>query len=118
MVPGRAPIHSRRMLISDPCLSPRQNHLRDLLSEVSERCYHAGWLFETEYEVWRLLEEPRGWGHCAPADLEGILGEIRAVSSELGEWIVWSDSDRCDNEAIDIVSWRERYAQWRSANPA
>jgi hypothetical protein len=100
-------------LIADPCLSSSQLRLRDLISDVSEACYYAGWMSDPEFEVWRLLTEGGRWGHGRADELAPILREVATESERQRVWIVWSDRAGCDNEPIDLELWKARYASWR-----
>ncbi len=101
-------------LILDPCLTPEQHRLRDLISEVSETCSYAGWAGDTEFEVWRLATEGGTWGHCSADELETQLAEALALAKELGVWVTWSDRSGCDNEPVRLPDWQIRYATRRA----
>jgi hypothetical protein len=104
-------------LLNDPCLSLEQHRLRDLISDVSEACWHAGWLDGAEYGVWRLATEGGTWGDCSANDVERQLANAHTISERLGEWIVGADQADCDHIAVDLAQWESRYAVWRAANP-
>lgn len=106
------------MLIADPCLSPAQSHLRDLISEISEKCWFAGWMDGTEFEVWRLATAGGEWGRGSAAGLEAELREATALARDLGVWLVWSDRVDCDQEPIGLMEWRGRYDAWASRDIA
>ena len=103
-------------LIEDPCLTAEEQHLYDLMSEISERSWYAGWLIGTEFEVWRLAHEGGTWGRGASSELGEDLREIRALSERLQRWIVRPDQPRegCDAESIPLTSWETMYDAWRS----
>jgi hypothetical protein len=98
------------------CLTADEGRLPDLMSEVSEDCWHAGWLSNTENEVWRLVVEGGAWGQCDSAYLANLLARIRDLSLQLDAWTVDADRDGCDNKAIDLGTWRRDYARWRQAS--
>jgi hypothetical protein len=100
-------------LINDPCLTVEQQALRNLISEVSERCWYAGWLHDAEFDVWRLMTEGGEWGRCASGDLDGLLAEIRDLSERLGVWITWNDRRKdCDHEPVSLGAWTKRFEVW------
>lgn len=89
-------------MIVDPCLTPDQHRLRDLISDISETCWYAGWLSETEFDVWRLATEGGSWGRCSAAEIEGQVAEVMRLAKELGVW-----------------DWQVRYDAWkRTARPS
>ena len=104
-------------LINDPALTPEEHHLRDPMSEISERCWFAGWEDETEFEVWRLAAEGGSWGRSSAIELARELDVIRAFAEEIDRWIVWRtpETPSSDHEALVLVDWRERYAAWNAS---
>jgi hypothetical protein len=70
-------------LINDPALTPEEHHLRDLMSEISERCWYAGWMGNTEFQVWRLATEGGSWGVSTALELVGELEAVRTLAEEL-----------------------------------
>jgi hypothetical protein len=103
------------MLIRDPCLSTEQHRLRDLISDVSESCLYAGWAGDAEFHVWRLATEGGNWGHCSATEVRERLVDAIGLAHALGQWIVWSEKDGCDNGPVDLTDWKHRYAVWMSA---
>jgi hypothetical protein len=65
--------------------------LGELMSDISERCYYAGWLGGTEYFVpvlcRRALEtnnaQPWGHGEVTPNDAKSLTD----ISDKLGNWV-------------------------------
>lgn len=100
-------------MIVDPCLTPDQHRLRDLISDMSETCWSAGWLEETEFDVWRLATEGGTWGRCSAAEIDAQLAEVITLSKELGVWVVWSGRPGCDNEPVPLSDWQVRYNAWK-----
>ena len=79
------------MLVNDPSLTPEEQRLRDLMSEISEASYYACWMRDTEFEVWRLATEGGVWGRSTAAELQQALEMISALAQNLGKWIVWRE---------------------------
>jgi hypothetical protein len=117
MTSRRHTARTRPILIDDPNLTPEEHHLRDLMSDISEACYSAGWLSETEFDVWRLATEGGTWGRGDATELQEELAQIMALSRQLGRWIVWFDTKGSDHQAIDLDEWKRRYHEWRTAQP-
>ena len=77
---------------SEGSFSEQQIELYELMSEISEDCYCAGWMMGLEYAIWGALQD---------GDLRYGMGEMdaaslmrcRALSLTLGGWIVWVDDD-------------------------
>ena len=72
------------MLVNDPSLTPEEQCLRDLMCEISEASYYAGWMRDTEFEVWRLATEGGVWGRSTAAELQQALEVISALAQKLG----------------------------------
>jgi hypothetical protein len=102
------------MLVNDPSLTPQEQRLRDLMSEISEASHSAGWMLDTEFEVWRLATEGGVWGRSTAAELQQLLEEASGLAQKLGKWIVWRDGPDSDTRAIDLAEWRRLYADWRA----
>jgi hypothetical protein len=97
----------------DECLSPDEQLLRDLISDVSQVCYAAGWMADAEFNVWRLATEGGNWGWVAASAVRTQLDQALGLASAIGRWVVWSEESGCQHEAIDMLDWKARYATWR-----
>jgi hypothetical protein len=105
-------------LMVDPCLTAAEHRLRDVISEVSEKAYYAGWMQDAEFEVWRLAHEGGTWGHGTAEELASLLGEGMDLANQLDRWIVWSQLDEeCDNQAMPLSDWKRQYTSWREGHP-
>ena len=104
-------------LVSDPGLTPEEHRLRDLISEISERCWYAGWETTTEFDVWRLATEGGRWGRSSSTELADELDVIRSFAEEIDRWIVSRTPEihDSDHEAIVLADWLTRYAAWRAS---
>lgn len=88
-------------------LTPQQQALADAMSDVSETAYCAGWMDDTEYQVWRLLHGGSRWGMLDAEDLAEELDAVRKALEAAGCWIVWGDDGE---EPIPLDEWEKRYA--------
>jgi hypothetical protein len=63
--------------------------LAELMSDISERSFAAGWLNGTEYVLWdALLKGPRDWGRDRiTAD---DIARLSQLSTAAGGWITYS----------------------------
>jgi hypothetical protein len=82
--------------------------LYNLMREISEDCYCAGWMNGNEYTLWEMVANPeasRRYGQDE-VTLEQIA-DLRTMSAELGGWIRWHD----DNDDPDLPSqeWGPRF---------
>lgn len=84
----------------------QQRELHDLMSDISEDCWCAGWLLNNEHTIWEALQggdRTYGQGEIDAERLE----RIRALSAELDGWIVWID-DR-DEPGMPVEQWGCRF---------
>jgi hypothetical protein len=102
-------------LVDDPRLTVDEQRLRDGISDISETCWYAGWLEESEFEVWRLSIEGGTWGRGSADELQAELRGLLALARQLNRWVVWAPSQNSDHEAVDLREWERRYVKWRSS---
>jgi hypothetical protein len=91
-----------------PKLTWKQQALANLISDISEDCYCAGWMSGIEYELWALLVDPttkrdRGMSRVEDDD----IATLREISNEIGGWIYWDDDD--GKRFCPIGEWLVRY---------
>lgn len=96
----------------------KQRALYQLMSDISEECYCAGWMSGNEYTLWRMVsdqtEERRYGMHEVEAEQ---IDDMRAISAEIGGWIRWRDDDEDKDLASDewgpvftpMAEWLQRY---------
>lgn len=91
-----------------------ERRLGELMSEISEDCYCAGWMHGNEYTLWSMIAVPgasRDYGMDAVSEED--LAELKLLSDRLGGWVVWWDDDYDQNCATE--EWGERFlpmAEW------
>jgi len=74
-------------------LTERQRDLYEAMSDISEDCYCAGWLFNTEHTLWDAVhssERPFRWGLSLVEARD--LDHLRMLSDEIGGWIAWQEN--------------------------
>ena len=91
-------------------LTCEQRALAEAMSEVSETAYCAGWMRDTEYDVWRLLHEGGTWGQANADSLAMELSVVRAALEWAGCWIVWDDEH--EEQPVSLDQWRPMYEAW------
>lgn len=88
-------------MLSD--LTVQQKRLADLMSDISERCYEAGWMPDLEYHLWHaLIHGPVKYGHGEVTKED--IDELKRLSEESSCWIIFDDD--ADEAAISITSWK------------
>ena len=71
-------------------LTPLQRALYEAISAVSEDRWCAGWLMGIKYQLWGELHDgSRRYGIDQLDDAQ--LETVRALSDEVGGWIIWAD---------------------------
>lgn len=99
----------------------KAEELCQLMSNISEYCYCAGWMMGLEYSLWDIVNNPqnRSYGF-SEVSLEDI-DNLKKLSSELNGWIIWKDDnfgftreeiDKWGNYFVAIEDWLkmvERY---------
>jgi hypothetical protein len=82
----------------------KQKALYDLMSDISEDCYCAGWMMGNEYILWEILMNPnasRNYGQAIVTPEQ--IAILREISTEIGGWIRWRDEDEIP--ALPLVEW-------------
>ena len=88
-------------------MMPEQMQLADLMSEISQDCYYAGWIDGLEYRLWRAVTDVAddliyGAAKITPEQ----VSQMRKLSDSLGGWIICGD----DGERfIQMPEWLEMY---------
>lgn len=79
-------------------LTPPQQLLADCMSAISEDVYHAGWLVDTEWILWRALLDWWDTGRAYwspesrhPSDITSYMPRLDWLQREAGGWIWWLD---------------------------
>ena len=81
-------------------LTLRQQELYEAMSEISEDCWHAGWMTGNEHAIWDAIQNgDRTYGQTLMD--ESLLATCKALSVELGGWIEWRD----DEQGLPVEQW-------------
>jgi hypothetical protein len=71
-------------------LTSQQHLLADFMSDISERCYYAGWMRNLEYVLWdALLHGQRKYGHGTISQEE--IEALKDLSKAANAWIIFDD---------------------------
>lgn len=97
-------------------LTPLQRALYELMSEISEDCWCAGWMMGNEYSLWDAIvtgDRTYGMGFME----EGLLASCKALSDQVGGWIEWRDDEQglpageWGPYFIAMPDWLEKFAK-------
>lgn len=111
------------MLDPETHLTPLQRALYELMSEISEDCWHAGWMSGNEFALWdAIVTGDRTYGQSFMD--ENLLASVKALSEQVGGWIEWRDDEHgLPNKErgpyfIAMPEWLERVAKDKAARDA
>lgn len=91
-----------------PDLTPAQRALANLMSDLSETCYAAGWMIGCERAIWRLIHGQQDtWGMYHRVSMQDDLDAIWAVAQAADSWIEWDDQAH-EERAVPMAEWRSR----------
>lgn len=67
-------------------MTTAKEKLRDLMHNISQRCYCASWIVDCQYDLWTMvLGGSRDWGGYGPVTEEEV-SELKRLSEECGGW--------------------------------
>lgn len=95
--------------MSEAVLTKKQQELYDLMSDISEEHWCAGWVNGLEFDLWKRIksDDPLPYG-LRQIDPE-LLKKLRELSEEIGGWIYTDDSNVA--HFIAMEEW-EDMAEW------
>jgi hypothetical protein len=91
-------------------LTKKQAQLCELMHQISQDCYCAGWMSQNEFRLWSAVVDPTDdleYGFAAISPDEVM--QLRQLSEEIGGWIVW-DGEIGDLVFLSLEAWQKRYA--------
>lgn len=83
-------------------LTDPQHDLYDRMSEISEDCFCASWIYDNEYNIWDAIVN----GDTSPAYPRmkpRLLRRCQLLSMEIGGWIYWTDGP----QFVPMAQWLE-----------
>ena len=83
-------------------LTPDQTRLAQLMSELSEKAYYAGWMSGLEYALSTFSSQ----------DVRNLL----RLSEACGGWIVFDDET--EETWVPLAEWKRRFASWQTCPAA
>ena len=90
-------------------MSAAAKELMNYMRELSEEAYHAGWMLNLEYDLWKaVLEGPCGYGQT-------IIGQkhiesLKELSKQCGGWIIFDEEQ--EEAFIPMEQWLRLYEEW------
>lgn len=95
--------------MSEAVLTEKQQELYDLMSDVSEEHWCAGWMSGLEFDLWERAKGdgslPYGLGQIDPV----LLQKLRELSEEIGGWIHMDEAGEVFfvplEDWIDMAEW-------------
>jgi HJR/Mrr/RecB family endonuclease len=83
-------------------LNKPQKALCDLMSDISEESWAAGWMDGLEYALWHMVQHgPVRYGFKFV--YEQIIQQLKHLSEQAGCWIVFDDAT--DERAVSLSDW-------------
>lgn len=86
----------------------------DLVSDISEDCYCAGWMHGIEFDLWAVI--------CGDAtDYAGVtladhrVQALARIARDADGWVRYGDSGV---ESVDSVTWAKMYAAYKEGASA
>jgi hypothetical protein len=80
------------------------DRLYQLMSDVSEDHYCAGWMSGLEYDLWGMVRG--GPRHYGMGDVEPeTVAELRQLSDDCGGW-------HTHDRLVPLDEWRREYERW------
>ena len=91
-------------------MNAEAKELMNYMIELSEEAYHAGWMLNLEYDLWKaVLEGPRGYGQTI-IDKKHIES-LKELSKQCGGWIIFDDEEQ-DETFVPMEQWLRLYEEW------
>jgi hypothetical protein len=88
--------------------------IQQIISELSEQAYSAGWMRQAEYDVWRLGVEGGSWGHLTSSEVEPQLRQLLHLAASEDYWVI-QDEALGKERPVPLPNWRSRYRSWRNS---
>ena len=77
------------------------------MSDISERCYYAGWMAGTEFVLWKtVVEGPQVWGHGTITEED--IATLHHLAQTTGGWIAWDENT--EETFLPMPQWLQLYS--------
>ena len=88
-------------------LNQDERQLAEFMSELSERCYSAGWIVDLEYVLWdAVVTGPRNFGDGKITRTD--ISKLIQFSIKLNSWICFDDE--LEEIAIPLEVWKVKFS--------
>lgn len=105
MVDGVRP-HAEIVMIKELGFNDKQKELYELMSDISEDCYCAGWMIGNESAIYSAMRSGN-LNYGISSINQNSLNRVRELSNELNGWIIWFDD--MDDESLPSEDWGPRF---------
>lgn len=104
-------VHNHNAMASVGADAEAAVHLLEVMREISETCYLAGWLIGIERTIWSFAIDPDGAPHeCIRGEVSRAEVEsLRALSQKARGWWHWDD-DLGGEVFVPMAEWERLYA--------
>ena len=96
-------------------LTPDQTRLAQLMSELSEKAYYAGWMSGLEYALWQVVLGQRADYGQSTFNSQDVSKLLR-LSEACRGWIVFDDET--EETWVPLAEWKRRFASWQTCRAA
>jgi hypothetical protein len=87
-------------------LNQDERQLAEFMSELSERCYCAGWMMDLEYVLWdAVMTGPRNFGHGTITRED--ISKLIQLSDKINSWICFDDE--LEEVSIPFDKWKVKF---------
>lgn len=88
-------------------LTKDQLALAELMSQISEAGFSAGWMMGLEYDLWTALKGgSRKYGHYIIT--QDDINQLQSLANQCGCWIVFDDEH--EETAVELKTCQEMYS--------
>jgi hypothetical protein len=95
-------------------LTPKQQQLANLMSDISEECYYAGWMTGLEYNLWdAIVNGEKKYGHGQIT--QDYIVQLIQISKNCNSWIYFDDET--EETAVDFDKWQNIFQRVITCNP-
>lgn len=85
--------------------------LRTLMTEISERCWCAGWIGGLEFALWASLDHRADESYGQGFIYSGNKRQLARLALQAGGW--WVMTDNFEEVFLSMPEWAEFYEQQR-----
>ena len=89
--------------------------LREMMSDISEDCWCAGWMSGLEFLLWEAVSTGDAGSWARHGVTIEHIAKLQRMSDVLGGWVMWDDGLR-DERFVPIDEWLDIYAAYKSRN--